>query len=245
MQSPHPDQVRVGVCRLISRVAARHLGIIWVCRKLRGHVWTNLELGALRIRQARVDVNGRDTIVGTKTDRNARDLPLPPRELAMLKAMRSVHLRERLALGQPLADNDLLLSRVDGTWLPVRDYSREFAAQRAAAGLKAITLGELRHSNISRMRTADVAADVVAAWHGHTERMTQAVYGRVTDERLTAAAGAFCSAVGQSEDNRPSVRRLTAKDPRPVVWGFPCGVKGTRTPDPHMPEARRTRDQPL
>jgi hypothetical protein len=26
---------------------------------------------------------------------------------------------------------------------------------------------------------------VVAAWHGHTERMTQAVYGRVTDDRLT------------------------------------------------------------
>jgi hypothetical protein len=36
--------------------------------------------------------------------------------------------------------------------------------------------------NISRMRAAGVAADVVAAWHGHTERMTQAVYGRVTDD---------------------------------------------------------------
>jgi hypothetical protein len=39
---------------------------------------------------------------------------------------------------------DLLLSRADGTWLPVRDYSREFRAQRKAAGLKAITLGKLR-----------------------------------------------------------------------------------------------------
>jgi hypothetical protein len=38
-----------------------------------------------------------------------------------------------------------------------------------------IPLGKLRHSNISRMRAAGVAADVVAAWHGHTERMTQAV----------------------------------------------------------------------
>jgi hypothetical protein len=34
---------------------------------------------------------------------------------------------------------------------------------------------------------------VVAAWHGHTERMTQAVYGRVTDDRLTAAADVFLS----------------------------------------------------
>jgi integrase len=58
---------------------------------------------------------------------------------------------------------------------------------------------KLRHSNISRMRAAGIAADVVAAWHGHTERMTQAVYGRVTDDRLTAASTVFsASAVGQS-----------------------------------------------
>lgn len=163
--------------------------------------WSDLDLetGALRIRQARVDVNGRDMIVPTKTDRSARDLPVPQRELAMIKAMRAVHLRERLAVGRPLADADLLLSRADGTSLPVRDYSREFAAQRKAAGLKAITLAKLRHSNISRMRAAGVAADVVAAWHGHTERMTQAVYGRVTDDRLTAASAVFSAkAVGRS-----------------------------------------------
>jgi integrase len=162
--------------------------------------WSDVDLygGTLRIRQARVDVNGRDTIVPTKTDRSARDLPVPPRELAMLKAMRSVHLRERLAVGRPLADADLVLSRADGTPLPVREYSREFAAQRGAAGLKAITLGKLRHSNISRMRAAGIAADVVAAWHGHTERMTMAVYGRVTDDRLTAASAIFSPAVGQS-----------------------------------------------
>jgi integrase len=159
----------------------------------------NLETGTLRIRQARVDVNGRDTIVPTKTERSARELPLPPRELAMIKAMRTAHLREHMAVGRPLTDVDLLLSRADGTWLPVREYSREFAAQRKASGLKAITLGKLRHSNISRMRAAGIAADVVAAWHGHTERMTQAVYGRVTDDRLTAASAVFATpAIGQS-----------------------------------------------
>jgi integrase len=105
----------------------------------------------------------------------------------------------RAARCRPLADDDLLLSRADSTWLPVRDYSREFAAQCSAAGPKVITLGKLRHSNISRMRAAATAADVIAAWHGHTERMTQAVYGRVTDGRLTAAASAVSSpAIGQS-----------------------------------------------
>jgi integrase len=143
-------------------------------------------------------VNGKDTIVPTKTERSARDLPVPPRELVMLRAMKRTHKSERLAVGRPLADTDLLLSRADGTWLPVREYSRLFAAQREAAGLKEITLAKLRHSNISRMRAAGVAADVVAAWHGHTERMTQAVYGRVTDDRLSAASAVFSAAVGQS-----------------------------------------------
>jgi hypothetical protein len=32
---------------------------------------------------------------------------------------------------------------------------------------------------------------------GHTERMTQAVYGRVTDDRITAAAAEFSDAIGQ------------------------------------------------
>ncbi|STZ42565.1 site-specific integrase [Mycolicibacterium gilvum] len=168
----------------------------------------DLDAGALRIRQARVDVNGRDMIVGTKTDRSARHLPLPPRELSMLKAMRTAHLRERLAVGRPLADTDLLLSRADGTPLPVRDYSREFAAQRKAAGLKAITLGKLRHSNISRMRAAGIAADVVAAWHGHTERMTQAVYGRVTDDRLTAASAVFSAGSGSAAARIPKPHHI-------------------------------------
>jgi integrase len=187
----HVAAHRLGGCFALTLLGLRR-------EEVGGLRWSDIDLetGALRIRQARVDVNGR--IVPTKTDRSARDLPLPPRELSMLKAMRAVHLRERLAVGRPLADLDLLLSRADGTPLPVRDYSREFAAQRKAAGLNAITLGKLRHSNISRMRAAGIAADVVAAWHGHTERMTQAVYGRVTDDRLTAASAVFSSAIGQS-----------------------------------------------
>jgi integrase len=194
--------------RFLDHVAAHRLGGCFALtllglrrEEVGGLRWSDIDLdaGALRIRQARVDVNGRDTIVATKTERSARDLPLPPHELAMVKAMRTFHLRERLAVGWPLADDDLLLSRADGTRLPVRDYSREFTAQRKAAGLKAISLGKLRHSNISRMRAAGVAADVVAAWHGHTERMTQAVYGRVTDDRLTDASAVFAPrAVGQS-----------------------------------------------
>ncbi|MCJ0895826.1 tyrosine-type recombinase/integrase [Rhodococcus sp. ARC_M13] len=82
--------------------------------------------------------------------------------------------------------------------LPVKEYSRMFAQQRREAGLSKITLRNLRHSSVSRMRAAGVPADVVVAWHGHSERMTQAVYGRVSNDRLVAASAALSEAVGQS-----------------------------------------------
>ncbi|MBD0024396.1 tyrosine-type recombinase/integrase [Gordonia pseudamarae] len=162
--------------------------------------WSDLDLdaGELRIRQARVDVNGRDVVGDPKNARSVRDLPIPPRELAMVKAMRTAHLRERMAVGRPLAEGDLILARIDGSPLPVRDYTRLFTARRKAAKLPPITLRNLRHSSVSRMRAAGVPADVVAAWHGHSERMTTAVYGRVSDDRLKAAADVFSKAVGNS-----------------------------------------------
>ncbi|WP_196770961.1 hypothetical protein [Mycobacterium colombiense] len=48
------------------------------------------------------------------------------------------------------------------------------------------------------MRAADTGTALVAAWHGHTERIPQAVYGRVTDDRLTAASALVSEAGGQS-----------------------------------------------
>lgn len=155
--------------------------------------WCDVDLtdSTLSIVQARVDVNGRNLIEPPKTGRSVRELPIPARELAVLKAMRKVHIEERLAVGNPLCETDLLMSRPDGTWLPVRDYSREFTAERKAAKLPPITLRNARHSSVSRMRARGVTTDVVASWHGHTERMTMAVYTRVTDDRLKAAAAAI------------------------------------------------------
>ena len=55
-------------------------------------------------------------------------------------------------------------------------------------------------------RNAGVAADVVAAWHGHTERVTQAVYRWVADNRLTAASAVRAASSGP-------ILRACGKDP--------------------------------
>jgi integrase len=134
--------------------------------------WCDVDLtdGTLTISQARVDVNGRDLIEPPKTDRSFRTLPIPARELAALKAMRKRHIEERMRVGQQLAPTDLLMSRPDGTWLPVRDYSRLFDVERKAAGLPRISLRNVRHSSVSRMRERGSAP---TSWRAGTGTMSR------------------------------------------------------------------------
>ena len=86
----HVGAHRLGGCFALTLLGLRR-------EEVGGLRWYDIDLdaGALRIRQARVDVNGRDTIVAPKTRRSVRDLPLPPRELALLKAMK---LAQRLSI---------------------------------------------------------------------------------------------------------------------------------------------------
>jgi len=89
-----PDQMG----KFLDHVAAHRLGGCFALtllglrrEEVGGLRWSDIDLdaGTLRIRQARVDMNGRDIIVATKTQRSARDLPLPPHELAMVKTIRT------------------------------------------------------------------------------------------------------------------------------------------------------------
>ncbi|OBG27518.1 hypothetical protein A5764_02875 [Mycobacterium sp. 852002-51057_SCH5723018] len=69
------------------------------------------------------------------------------------------HCAETVPARRRLTNNDLLLSRPDGTRWPVRDYSREFTAQHKVAGLTAITLGARpTHwlSQVNRINRSDI-----------------------------------------------------------------------------------------
>jgi hypothetical protein len=61
----------------------------------------------------------------------------------------------------------------------LRSPALQFAVQRATARLDAITLGRLRHSNISAIRA-----------------QTQAVYGRITDDRWPQPRTTFSPELG-------------------------------------------------
>ena len=94
----------------------------------------------------------------------------------------------REGAGRPSSSTIFLLPRVLGDCLtPGCGTTPDCSPNSAAAGLTAITLRNLRHSSVSRMRAAGIPA-VVAAWHGHSKRMTQSVYGRVSDDSRAALA---------------------------------------------------------
>ena len=111
--------------------------------------------------------------------------PEPEAEVVLGRRERAARLREAGWSNKAIADELGVHASTVGRWFTPPVEEPEAAT-------------EIRHSSVSRMREAGVPADVVAAWHGHSERMTQAVYGRVTDDRLTLASEAIAKAVGQS-----------------------------------------------
>jgi integrase len=189
----HVADHRLAGCFALSLLGLRR-------EEVGGLRWADIDLtgGTLTVEQARVDVNGRDLIEPPKTERSYRTLPLPAHEMGVLRAMRNRHVQERLAVGRKLAPGDLLMSRADGSWLPVRDYSRMFQRERKAAGLPPIILRNIRHSSVSRMREQGVPPEVIAAWHGHSEAMMRDTYTKVRDERLHDVVAALSRAVSEA-----------------------------------------------
>lgn len=111
--------------------------------------------------------------------------------MTALRELRTVQLRETLALGTTWNEDQFVCSNVDGTPVLPRTYTKWFQSLSVRAGLTRITLRNLRHTSVSVMLHDGVPASTVAAWHGHDVRMTTAVYGRTYDDGLRQAAGAL------------------------------------------------------
>ena len=108
-----------------------------------------------------------------------------------LRELKTKQKRERRALGKPWEEDAHVCASIDGKPDLPRTFTGWFHRIRIAAELPRITLRNLRHTSVSVMLDAGIPASTVAARHGHDVRMTTAVYNRVYDERLTAAASAM------------------------------------------------------
>jgi integrase len=158
--------------------------------------WADIDLtrSTLSVEQSHVEVEGKDHAVDEpKTERSRRTLPMPNDVATTLRELKTRQKRERLALGRSWDETTHVRSDQTGKAVLPRTYTGWFHRIRIAAKLPRITLRNLRHTSVSVMLHAGIPASTVAACHGHDVRMTTAVYNRVYDEGLTAAASAMFS----------------------------------------------------
>jgi integrase len=81
----------------------------------------DLDNGTLAIRETRVSVDGRPQPSTPKTDRSARELPMPASLVAALRKAKTIQNRERLALGS---------AYLDGGYVVVDEAGRPYLPDR-------------------------------------------------------------------------------------------------------------------
>ena len=148
--------------------------------------WSDIDLdaGLVHIVRGRL-ANGN---VGTpKSDRSTRSLPITPEFAAAVRRTRLIRRGEVLAAGRSWDEEAFIAVTADLRPVAPEWYSEEWLLVCDRAGVPRVTLHSARHGSVTRMRDAGVPLHLVAAFHGHREEVSAAVYTHVEGEVLRAA----------------------------------------------------------
>jgi len=152
---------------------------------------TGLRRGeALRLTWDDVDLaHARLHVTSAKTEAGVRTVTLASDSVQRLKAMRSRHLTEVLAMGPGNRAGALVASWPDGSSPNPEVLNRHFKALCQQAGLPPIRLHDLRHTHASHALAAGEAMKVVSERLGHsTTQITADLYTKVLDDVAVEAA---------------------------------------------------------
>lgn len=155
----------------------------------------------------------------TKTRRSRRPISLDGVTLGKLRDHRRRQLEERLALGEAYQDLGLVFCRADGSMLRPTWVSRRFQDLRADAGIRRITLKDLRHVWATLALESGVHPKVVQERLGHSSiTMTMDQYSHVIEGLDREAADTVAAVVlrsstqtstqpGDTDRNQPPLDR--------------------------------------
>ena len=134
-----------------------------------GLLWRNLDLDlcTLSVTQTLHRVNGKYIVQPPKTKSGRRVINLPPSLSLLLRDYRSQVKAQRLLLGKPLTDNDLVFAHPDGSPLDPPTVTHTFIKTARRVGLK-VRLHDLRHTYASIMLAAGVNMKAVSQALGHS-----------------------------------------------------------------------------
>lgn len=172
-----------------------------------GMRWEDVDLHGqcLFIVQQITEVRGKSVVGTPKTKRGTRLVPIDAETAAMLRRHREGQAVERLAWGPAWNDAGLVFTRENGMPLRPEYATRHFQALVQEAGLPAIRLHDLRHTNASLALLAGVEMKVVSERLGHSQMsVTADLYTHVNRGLGRDAAERIAAVLGPASQTLPS-----------------------------------------
>ena len=148
-----------------------------------------------------------------KSEHSRRRLDLSPRLALFLRQYRSLREAERLLLGKPLSEYDLVFSNIDATPMDPGTLTHNFARITERAGLPRVRFHDLRHTFASLMLLGGVHPKVVSEMLGHSSvAFTLDVYSHVTPTLQKAAMRRLDEMLGPRLGGTQDVGKMSAED---------------------------------
>ena len=131
-----------------------------------------------------------------KSAKSRRTIALPPSATLLLKEHQEKQKLERVMLGIPLTDSDLVFSTLEGKPLRPNTITRAWTMLATHAGLKVIRLHDARHTHASIMLKQGIHLKIVQERLGHASiQITLDTYSHVAPGLQEAAAARFDEAL--------------------------------------------------
>ena len=169
--------------------------------------WEDIDLdgACLFVVQQITEVHGRSVVGTPKTKRGTRLVPIDDNTIAILRRHREMQDVEHTAWGPAWNDAGLVFTREDGRALRPEYATRHFQALAKTAGLPAIRLHDLRHTNASLALQAGVDMKVVSERLGHSQMsITADLYTHVNRGLGRAAAEQIARVLKPTAETLPS-----------------------------------------
>ena len=172
----------------------------------------DLDLASLSVTQVLYKRGGICEFKEPKTEHSRRRIGLTPSLALFLREYRAQREEQRLLLGKPLSDDDLVFGNVDGTPMDPGTLTHNFARIARRAGVPGTRFHDLRHTFASLMLLAGVHVKVVSEMLGHSSvAFTLDVYSHVIPGLQEAAGKRLDEVLDPELRQKKNVGKMSAK----------------------------------
>ena len=161
--------------------------------------WSDVDLGgkSVTIRRSLAETRSAGRFFKEPKNGKARTIALPGPLVAILADHQERQQQERKALGDAYKDDDLVFARPDGSFARPWNYAAAVKDLAKRAGVKPISLHDLRDTHASLLAANGVPLEVVSKRLGHSSiGVTAERYLHVYSDRDAAAASVFDTLCG-------------------------------------------------